>query len=188
MSLIEEALRRAEHNRPPPPKRHPTPAEPSIAAAGGVATAPSLPGISLISEATQPASPAPVAPAMTSWNASAVRWLRLGIVGTGVVAMMLWTYHVTVGSRPLVVSAPPAPHKTEIASAALPSEPAPDQPPEPVFVLNGVVGGVGEPFAIINGTIVHLGETIDEATLLRVDSEAATLRRKGKTFVLRTAK
>jgi hypothetical protein len=57
-----------------------------------------------------------------------------------------------------------------------------------VLALNGVVRGVGEPFAIINGIIVRLGETIEDATLLHVDSEIATLRRKGKDIVLRTAK
>ena len=117
------------------------------------------------------------------------------MVGTGVVAMAFWTYHVMISTRHVIVSAPPLNQEAASVSAAHPTKAAPRQrntsplpPPEPVFALNGVVGGVGEPFAIINGIIVHLGETIEDATLVSVDAGTAKLRRKEKILVLQTAK
>ena len=150
--------------------------------------------MSLIGEAVAIPAPSVQPPVGNSWTASAIQWLRLGMVGTGVVAMAFWTYHITIGAK-LVTLSSTAIHKTAVTVATGPADAAhaeppapPPPPPEPAFVLNGVVGGVGEPFAIINGTIVHLGETIEEATLLHVDSGMARLRRKGKELLLQTAK
>ena len=60
------------------------------------------------------------------------------------------------------------------------------QPPE--LKLNGVVEGVGEPFAIINGGIVRLGETIDGATLLEVKDDTVRLRWLNQDLTLRTSR
>jgi hypothetical protein len=116
-----------------------------------------------------------------------VQWLRLALVGTGVVAMVVWTYHVTTRSKRVVIETPPALQAVAAAPAEPPADLPPPPPPEPVFALNGVVEGVGEPFAIINGVVVHLGETIEDATLIAVDASVAKLRRKNKELVLRTA-
>ena len=54
------------------------------------------------------------------------------------------------------------------------------------FMLSGVVEGVGEPYAVINGTIVGVGDTISGATLLEIDKGSVTLRDpNGNTTVLR---
>jgi len=53
--------------------------------------------------------------------------------------------------------------------------------------LHGVVEGTGEPLAIINGRIVHLGETVEGATLVEVGKHTARLRRRKRDIVLRTA-
>ena len=148
--------------------------------------------MSLIGEAMPSSVPTSVSGPTNPWLISAMQWLRLGIVGTGVIAMAFWTYRVTLGARHLVVSAPTA------STAAITSLPAntghpepPASPPSPresTLTLNGVVQGVGEPFAILNGAVVHLGETIEDATLLRIGSGMAIVRRKDKEVVLRTAK
>ena len=54
------------------------------------------------------------------------------------------------------------------------------------LTLNGVVGGPGEPLAIINGEIIRLGETVNGATLVTVEESSATLRRDGQDVVLQT--
>lgn len=184
MSLIEEALRRAQQDRPPasPPKRQqPLPrSEPSSTSEP----------VSLIGEATKAAlpPPAPSAPASSPWTDSALTWLRLGLVGTGVVAMAFWTYRVVFSSRHAVVSVP-SPPATQVAAVVEPPPLEPPPPPEPVYTLNGIVQGVGsEPFAVINDTIVQLGETVDGATLISVDSGIAKLRRDTKEIVLKTSK
>ncbi len=108
--------------------------------------------------------------------------------------MAFWTYHIIIDARRVTVSAPDrarAPTiraETDSVQADLQTPVTPPPPAEPVLALNGVVRGVGESFAIINGTIVRLGETIEDATLLRVDSGMAIVRRKGKDLILRTAK
>ena len=72
----------------------------------------------------------------------------------------------------------------------LPATPALSPPPSspPALTLNGVVVGVGEPFAIINGGFVRLGETIDGATLLEVTSDSAKLRWQEHDLVLRMSR
>ena len=66
---------------------------------------------------------------------------------------------------------------TPLESAAPdPSAATPAQPTESELKLNGVVEGIGEPFAIINDRIVRLGEYVEGAVLLSVGSNKATLR------------
>ena len=194
MSLIEEALRRAQQDRPsaPPSKRQrPTPPpEPSSTSEP----------VSLIGEATK--TTLPTTPTPSPWTDSALNWLRLGLVGTGVVAMAFWTYQVSIGSRHVVVSAPqvglpptepgtPRSGAGEGSAEERSSRPEPLPPPKPTYTLNGIVQGVGsEPFAVINDTIVQLGETIDGATLVALGSGVAKLRRDDdkKEIVLKTTK
>ncbi|MBI3324411.1 MAG: hypothetical protein HYZ92_03940 [Candidatus Omnitrophica bacterium] len=85
-------------------------------------------------------------------------------------------------ANPVVEPAKPAPAPMPLI--ILRREPPPLKPPE--LKLNGVVQGVGEPFAIINGAIVHLGESVAGATLLDVDENSARLRWKDQELRLRT--
>ena len=91
------------------------------------------------------------------------------------------------GSEPVVVTPEP------LAGSEPPAAPVfypfflhrpPVQPPE--LKLNGVVAGVGETFAIINGSIVRLGDSIAGATLVSVENDTARLRWQEQELQLRT--
>ena len=45
------------------------------------------------------------------------------------------------------------------------------------LALSGIVEGGGEPYAVINGTIVGIGEQVGDATLLEIANGSVTLRR-----------
>ncbi|MBI3320147.1 MAG: hypothetical protein HYZ89_06135 [Candidatus Omnitrophica bacterium] len=57
---------------------------------------------------------------------------------------------------------------------------------QPTLRLSGIVGGPGEPLAIINGTIVRMGERVAGAMLLEVGEDFARLRWRDRDVVLRT--
>jgi len=115
------------------------------------------------------------------------------MIGGLSVVVALWTYRTALLNRPHVVSLPAAtsprrlptttpasadsspPSSAQVGTASTP------QPTAPPFILNGVVEGVGEPFAIINGSIVHLGERINGATLVAVGGNRARLRRENSS-------
>ncbi len=60
-------------------------------------------------------------------------------------------------------------------------------PPQPL-VLNGVVEGLGDPYAVINGSIVGLGERVGELTLQAITNGTVTLRSDdGEDTVLRVS-
>ena len=62
-------------------------------------------------------------------------------------------------------------------------------PATPMFVLSGVVEGAGEPYAVINGTILGVGEKIADATLIEISDGAVRLRQAdGRDTVLRAAR
>ena len=62
-----------------------------------------------------------------------------------------------------------------------------DAPPE--FNLTGIVEGLGEPYAVINGSIVAEGETVGNATLLDIGEGTVKLRlANGKDAVLRVSR
>jgi hypothetical protein len=64
--------------------------------------------------------------------------------------------------------------------------PAATPAPEDSLVLSGVVEGEGEPYAVINGAIVTVGERIGEFTLEEIANGAARLQRAdGSEAVLR---
>lgn len=57
------------------------------------------------------------------------------------------------------------------------------------LVLNGVVEGSGEPYAVINGSIVGLGDTVEGSTLSEIANGSAKLRRAdGAEVVLRVSR
>ena len=54
------------------------------------------------------------------------------------------------------------------------------------LVMTGIVEGRGEPYAVINGAIVSVGERVHEFTLLEIADGAVRLRsRHGKDVILR---
>ena len=57
---------------------------------------------------------------------------------------------------------------------------------QPTLRLSGIVGGPGEPLAIINGSVVRIGEQVAGATLLEVGEDFARLRWRDQDVVLRT--
>jgi hypothetical protein len=165
MSLIEEALRRVQDPAAPPPPAAAEAAKPQAAHSWSVA---------------------PVAGARST---DALRPVAAGILLAGVaaaIAAALWWSRTAP-------SATGAPSAVAPAGAAAPSavQPATSGPaaaaaPKEGLVLSGVVLGGGEPYAVINGVIVALGEQIEGATLERVEEGAAILRgRKGETMTLR---
>ena len=58
----------------------------------------------------------------------------------------------------------------------------------PALTLNGVVEGSGEPLALINDNVLRIGDTIEGATLVAVKADAATLRWRDQELVLKTTK
>jgi len=221
MSLIEEALRRAQgERRPQEPKR--LPVQPP-------------------SPTTPPSSAAE--PSRTHvWIRFALTGAGIGIFATGLIAGILWIPRLMVATAPTlsqIPAGPPAPAKPHRATAdssstpargtrgstheparitlessptsAVPVPPAPavTVPPEEVVVvpqkpaarhrvapvpmqpeleLNGIVEGIGEPFVIINGRLVRLGETVEGATLLEVKKDTVRLRWLDQELVLRTTR
>ena len=61
-------------------------------------------------------------------------------------------------------------------------------PTKPRLTLSGVIGGPGEPMAIINGSLLGPGDAIEGATLLDVTGDSARLRWRDEDVVLRLAR
>ena len=189
MSLIEEALRRVKDPLVPPSSTKP--------------------------KTTQKASPPPAAPAPHSWSATAasappqsanspvspltlVTLAVLGLTAALLLGGAVWMWN-SFGNRRSVTASPttseavPEPSSDESPQAGSRQEPA-DAPrsakvpagSHPDFRLTGIVEGLGEPYAVINGSIVAEGETIGGATLLTIAEGTVTLRlADGKDTLLR---
>lgn len=188
MSLIEEALRRMQEPLVNPPATagrgapvHPWPVTP--AAPGGP---PSLEA----STTTNPLLPTTLA----------VVILTVAMVVGGAV----WLGHTLTRSRAASSNAPrrapgqPVSPPVDASSvhastpqaettapvAAAPASPA--SASDEAFALTGVVEGVGEPYAMINGVIVAVGERVGTATLLEIANGTVRLRLEtGEERVLR---
>ena len=199
MSLIEEALRRAQD--PTVPKAVPAPT-PQPASKETPATPPLHPW-----PITTPAgaTPATQAPPMAR-SLLAVSLAVLGISAVLLVAGMRWLWgarqsgRTTTGAHRAWTPAPsPAVQRPPAPPAAVVTPPSTNLTPrvnakespagggkKDELVLNGVVEGLGEPYAMINGAIVGVGEQVGDATLLEIAHGAVKLRRSdGKDVVLR---
>jgi len=186
MSLIEQALRQAQTAISRPPAQS---------------------SIGVTEPLTTPATggdPAIVVP--SHWQ-NLLPAVGVGLVVMGLSAWVMLTFRVGLSimpaSRTQVVIRPASSPASPPALATLAAEPKPVAQPRmpvqilelaqpesqaPPFSLNGIVEGVGEPFAIINGTIVRLGESIEGATLTEVAQGKATLRWNDQNVVLRTSR
>ena len=161
MSLIEEALRKIKDPLLPQPPPD-IPASPSPPAHSWMTEAPAQ-GLSPATRRLNPllavaAAIAALTAVLTFWGAF---WMGRAI------------------GRSPAASAPASP-------AAASSAPEPALTPRPVPELHGVVEGVGEPYAVINGAIVGVGDRIEDLTVRRVEDGTVTLRRDdGEELVLR---
>lgn len=199
MSLIEEALRRlrepllnlpATEAPPPTPTRsqepvsaHPWPVTPPAPYSGSrVPSRMTISPLVLI--------------------ALAVLALTVGLLAGGAV----WLRHSVTSPRP-----PARPEASNAKASVLTATAAPEpatpadpldgsltvpaaegltaqHPPEP-FILTGVVEGTGEPYAMINGMIVAVGERVGDATLLEIANGKVRLRQaNGEEYVLRVTR
>jgi hypothetical protein len=103
----------------------------------------------------------------------------------------------TMGGLQFVINPPPVSSTfpaPEIAKpiASPPPPPAPEPPAPAVnneFALTGVVESPEESYAVINGTIVTVGEQIGHSTLVEIFNGRAKLRdRHGNEILLRVAR
>jgi len=181
MSLIEEALRRVKDPLVPPASA--TAQKPRKAAVPQTPTAHSWPP-------TPPPSPVPPAAATPTTLLTMVTITILGLTAALIAGGAIWMWRtLNTGNAPLVspLAAP--------AASGFPATNAPPEPPaaapeaRPEFHLTGIVEGLGEPYAVINGSIVAVGETVGQAVLLDIGEGTVKLRlADGKETVLRVAR
>lgn len=182
MSLIEEALRRAQ--QAPPSAESPSGAAPS-----------------------RPPEPPPRSPpsARPAHALNGAWWISLAAGGTLLLILTLWGYAIALRWQAAKISVPAAtPQVSTVAKSPEPVQPTVTPPvsdgepsagttvptlikrTRPELVLNGVVEGRGEPLAIINGLIVRIGDSVAGATLLEIQGEEARLRWRDEEWLLST--
>ena len=73
----------------------------------------------------------------------------------------------------------------ELPIAPTPSAPIePPTPPEPTFLLNGLVYSKGGSYCLINGKVVKIGQSVEGATLTSVTADTAVLDYQGRKIIL----
>lgn len=191
MSIIEEALRRVQDPLLPPAKPSPAPA-------------PDRPADPERRPAAHPWQGAPARPA-----APTLQPQTLPLTAVALAVLLLTTALIIGGAFWMgraVTIAPRAGSAAVQASMTSPAEPEPEEakpaPPQrprsapqasahasattPGLVLSGVVEGSGDPYAVINGLIVAVGERVGNATLEEIAQGSVTLRHDdGRQTILR---
>ncbi len=166
MSLIEEALRRTQETT------------------GQDAKASSASQVSQAKTATP--LPSLLSPSDSSLRARIEKGLLIG--GSALIASIViweaWVYLTPIAARLRRPVAAVRPAGARVVRTSL--SPAHRSLLQPTLRLSGIVGGPGEPLAIINGTIVRVGEMVAGATLLEVGKDFARLRWRDQDVVLRT--
>jgi len=168
MSLIEDALRRVQEQASGKKNAETDVPAPPAAEAGQQGA----------SAHSWPTTPSPFAqPPAQQLNVVALAILAVtaGLLIGGV----LWLGR-TIARRPAAASGQEAqPAQTAVGTPA-PSAQKPARSDKAFgsneFVLSGVVLGLGDPYAVINGKIAGVGERIGGATLLAIASDSVTLR------------
>ncbi|HAM41020.1 MAG TPA: hypothetical protein DDX89_02375 [Candidatus Omnitrophica bacterium] len=196
MSLIEEALRRAQ--------QAPSKAEPVVTTPESISEPTSL---------TRSSDPL-----QQSWSrapqprlVNATWWIGLAVGGAALIMLMLWGYSLLLRWQLAKNSVPDAtPSRVvHVTSRPEPLQPTASRPPSgakpalspsagatatvakrkrPDLTLNGIVEGRGEPVAIINGLILRIGDSIAGATLLEIWGEEARLRWRDEDLILSTTR
>ena len=192
MSLIDEALRKVRDPlAPKAPAGKPEPASTSQAAAGS-------PLVHSWSAETPTAAAMVAAPAQKN---SAAFSLVTGAIGVLSAALLigggLWLGRNWHGAKSVAPAAAPAP-----APVVVPPEPAapapappivefepaepPPPPPETKLSLTGLAEGPGASYAMINGSIVEIGDQVAEFTLIEISKGSVRLRKRdGSETILR---
>ena len=113
---------------------------------------------------------------------SQMPWLGvvIGSAGALILGWVVWTMVVLVRPTDVTVTHP--------APAPSPRRPLMILPGKPHLELSGIIGGPGQPMAIINGRLLAPGEIIDGATLLDVTDDAARLRWRDEEIVLQLSR
>jgi hypothetical protein len=116
----------------------------------------------------------------------------LGLTAALIFGGAIWMW------RTMTAGQTPVPSQTvaeERGSPATETQPAPAPTASatgataPAFHLTGIVEGLGEPYAVINGSIVAVGDAVGTATLVEIGQGAVTLRlADGKETVVRAAR
>ncbi|MFH1858018.1 MAG: hypothetical protein ABH845_03855 [Candidatus Omnitrophota bacterium] len=87
---------------------------------------------------------------------------------------------------PSPVLRPPETSKTPAAASPIPFlSPLLQKPTETLYVLNGIVQGEGEELAIINNQITRLGEVVDGAVLVEIRKDYVVLEAEEKRLQLK---
>ena len=171
MSLIEEALRRAQEQERDVPAGHQDLPRPL---------------------SQQPVTATQEIPMSTTTVLQPSRsWIPLACLGGGfvlVIGVVIWK--LWLASVPLAPASRRSVGTTRSASPqGAPTLLNPVLPHtsllQPRLQLTGIVGGPGEPLAIINGNIMRVGETRDGALLLEVREDAVRVRWHDQELVLR---
>ena len=180
MSLIEEALRRVKDPLVPPAS---TPAKtPRKAAVPQTPTTHSW-------STTPPPSLVPPAAATPMTLLTMVTIAILGLTAALIFGGAIWMWRTlntgnTPVASPMISGGGGSP-----ATEAQPERSAAATEAGPEFNLTGIVEGLGEPYAVINGSIVAEGERVGNATLLDIGEGTVKLRlANGKDTVLRVSR
>lgn len=197
MSIIEEALRRVQD----PLGKSPGVPAPAASPRPSAATPqqPQTPEPAPRAHSWQPDAPAPAA---GSQNGPLLAVVGAVLVLTAVLVMggAFWMgrmLHTTSGAgappaaiaaAPNAVAEPPAQAAPEAVIRSPRPRPAPKAATEDPtsLVLSGIVEGLGEPYAVINGLIVAAGERVGNTTLEKIENGSVLLRRDdSREIVLR---
>ena len=106
-----------------------------------------------------------------------------------------------LNTPPQTITEPPAAAPPSTAAEAPPSEPvtpqgeapidaqgkaAPEAHPEASYMISGIVEGVGESYAVINGAVSAIGDRVGDFTVVEIGKGLARLRRDdGQELTLR---
>ena len=208
MSLIEEALRRIQDPLLPTQQTAPKPAvkhAPSPTHSWTPAAPPSPQAPSAAQRTTNALMATTVAvialTALLVAGGAVWLWQTARIQSDELMAVRPTTESHTVVVPPIVTPhVEPTPVTQEPTLAPEPQKSAEPTPPSPSahhspptrspeeLKLSGIVEGVGDPYAVVNGTIVGIGERIGTFTLIAVHDGAAVLRRDdGTDTILRVS-
>lgn len=179
MSVIEEALRRAQGPLPAPGA--PAPEKPAVSAPPPPKAAPEPPPAHSWAAAPTPAA----APPATRQAVSHAPMFAMAALALSLSTLLVITGALWLQRRPAIAPAPAAAAAAKPATSAARTTAATDEGP----ALNGIVLGGVEPYAVINGTIVTVGDRIDGYLVSKITGSSVTLKdARGQTTLLQLAR
>lgn len=178
MSLIEEALRKTQQQQSASSPSDRPATEPGNPAKLGGRGSPVAEG---------GGTPLPTLRSPENPRARIERALMIGgaVLIAGVVAWEAWVYLTPNRQVTPRIARNASARSAQVVQTSL--TPAVRRPLlQPTLRLSGIVGGPGEPLAIINGAIVRVGEEVAGATLLEIGQDFARVRWRDQDMILRT--